>query len=185
MIIATLPGVGNLRDLTVDHLDGWNTIAADPDVHKWLNLQSRTKADPAKSLADLPAQVCAGADETAWCDAVLVGKDDEVLAAVELKVYRCSGDHYGLMVDYAVAPNHRGRRLAAQLTSKVSEWITTEVPGTHVFIEVCSKNAASIATARILSMAEVDEGKQIVCNIHSGGLHQCDQLAIRYCLGAH
>jgi hypothetical protein len=89
------------------------------------------------------------------------------------------------MVDYAVAPGHRGHRLAAQLTSKVSEWITAEVPGSHVFIEVCSKNAASIATARILSMAEVDVGEQVGCNIHSGGLHQCDRRAIRYCLGAH
>lgn len=186
MIVATVPGAGDLLDLAADHLDRWNTIAADSEVREWLNLQRQSWADPAKSLADLPARVCAGADGFgARRDAVLVGNGDEVRAAVELKVYPCSGDHHGLMVDYAVAPDHRGHRLAAQITGKISEWITSEVPSAHVFIEVCSKNLASIATARILNMTEVGVGQQFDCNIHSGGLHRCDQRARRYCLGSH
>lgn len=184
MIIGEVQGVGNIQDLTAVHLEGWNLIAADPDVLEWLNLPPRVEIDPAKSLADLPGEVRAGPDGFAWRDAVLVDHADSVLAAVQLKVYPCYGERYGLMIDYAVSPDHRGRRIGAQLTSRIADWITSEVPGSHVFIEVCSKNEASLATARILNMDELDL-REIDCNIHGGGRHQCDGVANRYCLGAH
>ena len=184
-------GYGRTEALGPGHIAGWNSIAHDPDVQRQLSLKtvSQEFLDAAllRRTSDWQAAVRDSAGEHK--ELVVLDGGGTVVAALELAFYSCDsgGQDFGVSVDIAVTPTMRNRGasniqglgLGASTLKGLASWVAAEVPGSHIFADVCTDNLPSTAMMQRVGWHPVDQDGP--CNLWAGGSHQCSRIAKRWC----
>ena len=173
-------GFGQVERLGPGHLSGWNRIAVAPATRLQVYFEELTPEDLLTAARRRDPDWRSGVRNSSVerQELVVVDAAHDVTAILQLSYYSCDedGEQFGVLVETASGVHRTG--LGTAVMSELPRWLDGEVPGAHVFGDVCALNTASERMLIRAGWRYVSPGP---CNAWDGGRHQCLGESKRYC----